>query len=117
MAVEYVDAGQAIDNSSLSGIVGSAPPVTDGVTYERILNARSEPQNWLTYSGNYSSTRYSPLDRITPQNVRNLKLQWVYQSPVAGNCAIDWTACCGFATAPPPTRCWPQTRTISKRSR
>ena len=32
---EYVDAGQAVANSSLSGIVGSAPPVTDGVTYER----------------------------------------------------------------------------------
>ena len=41
MAIEYVDAGQAVDNSSLSGIVGSAPPVTNGVTYERILNARS----------------------------------------------------------------------------
>ena len=48
MATDYVDAGQAIDNTALSPIVGSAPPVTDGVTYERILNARSEPQNWLT---------------------------------------------------------------------
>ena len=39
----------------------------------------------MTYSGNYSSTRYSPLTQITPANVKNLKLQWVYQSPVAGN--------------------------------
>jgi alcohol dehydrogenase (cytochrome c) len=55
------------------------------VTSERLAAAPSEPQNWLTYSGNYSSTRYSPLNQITPANVRNLKLQWVYQSPVAGN--------------------------------
>ena len=47
--------------------------------------AANEPQNWLTYSGNYSSTRYSPLDQITPANVKNLKLQWVFQAPVAGN--------------------------------
>jgi len=60
-------------------------PLHGQVTSQRIATAASEPQNWLTYSGNYSSTRYSPLDRITPQNVRNLKLQWVYQSPVAGN--------------------------------
>jgi alcohol dehydrogenase (cytochrome c) len=55
------------------------------VTSQRLVAAASEPQNWLTYSGNYFSTRYSPLDRITPANVANLKLQWVYQSPVAGN--------------------------------
>ena len=47
------------------------------VTSERLAAAPSEPQNWLTYSGNYSSTRYSPLDQITPANVKNLKLQWV----------------------------------------
>ena len=55
------------------------------VTPQRLAAAPNEPQNWLTYSGNYSSTRYSPLNQITPANVKNLKLQWVYQSPVAGN--------------------------------
>ena len=55
------------------------------ITSQRLNNAPSEPQNWLMYSGNYSSTRYSPLNQITPANVKNLKLQWVYQSPVAGN--------------------------------
>jgi hypothetical protein len=30
-------------------VPGKAPPVAKGVTYERILNARSEPQIWLTY--------------------------------------------------------------------
>ena len=55
------------------------------MTSQRLAAAANEPQNWLTYSGNYSSTRYSPLDQITPANVKNLKLQWVYQAPVAGN--------------------------------
>ena len=55
------------------------------VTPQRLAAASSEPQNWLTYSGGYYSQRYSPLDQITPANVKNLKLQWVYQSPVAGN--------------------------------
>jgi alcohol dehydrogenase (cytochrome c) len=60
-------------------------PLHAQITSQRLAAAASEPQNWLTYSGSYSGGRYSPLDRITPQNVRNLKLQWAYQSPVAGN--------------------------------
>jgi len=55
------------------------------VSPRRLAAAPSEPQNWLLYSGNYSSTRYSPLTQITRSNVKNLGLQWVYQSPVAGN--------------------------------
>jgi alcohol dehydrogenase (cytochrome c) len=49
------------------------------VTYDRILHADREPQNWLTYSGSYLSQRYSPLTQITPANVRNLELKWIYQ--------------------------------------
>ena len=59
--------------------------VSGQVTPQRLVNTANEPHNWLTYSGNYHSTRYSLLDQITPANVKNLKLQWVYQSPVAGN--------------------------------
>jgi alcohol dehydrogenase (cytochrome c) len=49
------------------------------VTSVRIQNAAKEPQNWLTYSGNYNGQRYSTLDQITPANVRNLNLEWVFQ--------------------------------------
>ena len=55
------------------------------VTYERILQAHREPQNWLTYSGGYNSHRYSLLTQITPDNVRSLQLQWGYQGAVMGN--------------------------------
>ena len=50
------------------------------VTYERILDAKNEPQNWLTYSGTYTSQRYSTLDQITRDNVQKLDLAWVYQA-------------------------------------
>ena len=50
------------------------------VTFDRILRADQEPQNWLTYSGSVLSQRHSPLTQITPDNVKNLELQWVFQA-------------------------------------
>jgi alcohol dehydrogenase (cytochrome c) len=50
------------------------------VTFDRILRADKEPQNWLTYSGSTFSQRYSPLTQITPANVGNLNLQWAFQA-------------------------------------
>ena len=54
------------------------------VTFERLRAPADEPRNWLTYSGDYFSRRYSELDQITPANVADLTLQWIYQTPVAG---------------------------------
>jgi alcohol dehydrogenase (cytochrome c) len=51
-----------------------------GVTAERLLHPEKEPQNWLTYSGNYAAQRYTALNQVTPQNVKNLELQWVFQA-------------------------------------
>src|SRR5258705_1127396 len=50
------------------------------VTFNRILNANKEPQNWLTYSGTELSQRHSLLTQITPANVKNLELKWVFQA-------------------------------------
>src|SRR5437667_9157395 len=60
----------------------TAGAVYGQLTYDRLLKAESEPQNWLTYSGSYKSWRYSRLDQINRQNVANLKLAWVYQMPI-----------------------------------
>src|SRR5262245_58491443 len=54
------------------------------VTFERLLRAANEPQNWLSYSGGYFSQRYSPLRQLDPSNVKNLELKWVVQNQVAG---------------------------------
>src|SRR5262245_38889880 len=60
-------------------------PLGAQVTYERLLRAAEEPQNWLTYSGSYMSNRHSALRQIDPSNVKNLEQKWVYQGQVMGN--------------------------------
>ena len=54
------------------------------VTYDRILRAADEPQNWLTYSGTYMSQRYSPLRQIDASNAKNLEMKWMMQNQVFG---------------------------------
>jgi len=46
----------------------------------RILHAEKEPQNWLTYSGTTLGQRYSTLKQITPDNVKDLTMQWAFQA-------------------------------------
>lgn len=50
------------------------------VTFDRILHSNREPQNWLTYSGTVNGQRHSLLTQITPANVKNLELQWIWQA-------------------------------------
>jgi alcohol dehydrogenase (cytochrome c) len=50
------------------------------VGFDRILKARAEPQNWLTYSGDTFNQRHSLLTQITPANVKDLELKWVWQA-------------------------------------
>ncbi len=57
-----------------------APPAAiagaEKVTTERLLNAASEPQQWMTYNGSYSEQRYSTLSGINKDNVKTLGLAW-----------------------------------------
>jgi alcohol dehydrogenase (cytochrome c) len=64
----------------LIAFAASIPVSWGQVTFDRILGAAKEPQNWLTYSGNVLGQRYSPLAQVTPANVKNLELQWVFQA-------------------------------------
>jgi alcohol dehydrogenase (cytochrome c) len=66
--------------SSFPFILLVAGTLSAQVSFDRIVNAGKEPQNWLTYSGNMMSQRYSPLAQVTPQNVKNLELKWVFQA-------------------------------------
>jgi alcohol dehydrogenase (cytochrome c) len=54
------------------------------VTFERILNSQKEPQNWLTYSGDYAGRRFSSLDQVNPTTVHSLAAKWVYQIGATG---------------------------------
>src|SRR5580692_12304515 len=64
--------------------LGFAVATRAQVTFERLVNSSSEPQNWLTYSGNYAGTRFSPLDRVNTTNVTSLTAKWVYQTAATG---------------------------------
>src|SRR6266852_6465015 len=55
------------------------------VTYDRLLHADREPQNWLSYSGNYAGHRYSPLSQINRTNIKYLQLKWSYHPLYAKN--------------------------------
>jgi PQQ-dependent dehydrogenase (methanol/ethanol family) len=55
--------------------------IPGGLSYERLLNAKGEPQNWLSYWGGYASHHFSPLSQITPANVEHLQAQWAVQMP------------------------------------
>jgi alcohol dehydrogenase (cytochrome c) len=58
----------------------TAFPAAQEVTFERILQAEREPQNWLSYSGDVFNHRYSRLTEITRANVTDLELKWVWQA-------------------------------------
>lgn len=66
------------------GLLSLTLPLSAQVTYERLTKADSEPGNWLHYSGNYSSHRFSLLDQIHRGNVASLKVDWVYQMAAPG---------------------------------
>jgi alcohol dehydrogenase (cytochrome c) len=51
-----------------------------GVTSADIATAFADPTRWLTFSGDYSGARHSPLRQITPRNVQRLAPQWTFQS-------------------------------------
>ena len=65
------------------------PPLPGGVTYERLLQSKAEPHNWLMYWGDYQGTHYSPLSSITPANVGQLRAAW--SAPVPGDTVSEST--------------------------
>lgn len=72
----------------LSGLSGVKPETTaapqstapGGVDFSTILNPK--PGDWLTYNGNLSGNRYSPLAQINASNVNKLALKWTFSIPL-----------------------------------
>jgi len=58
----------------------SVPPPSAGeVTWDRLLNADKDPNNWITYFRTYDAKRFSPLAQINRSNVKDLVPVWIHQ--------------------------------------
>jgi alcohol dehydrogenase (cytochrome c) len=53
-----------------------------GITNKDLLDGLANPSRWLTYSGDYTGRRFSPLAQITPANAGRLAPQWTFQNGV-----------------------------------
>ena len=58
------------------GLLWAAPAGAGPVTADDLLNAQGNAAEWLTYGRDYRNQRFSPLDRITPENVGGLRPVW-----------------------------------------
>ncbi len=74
-------AGTASAQAPSDSASGAAAPAFTPVTWERLVNAADEPQNWLMYSATFDSQRHSRLEQVHTRNVDQLELKWAYQIP------------------------------------
>jgi alcohol dehydrogenase (cytochrome c) len=65
---------RAFKAALLCGVVMTGPALAAEVTPERLANP--EPQNWLMNHRTYDGQRFSPLDKINKDSVKNLKLAY-----------------------------------------
>src|SRR5262245_7078722 len=49
-------------------------------TWERLINSDREPRNWMSYGGYYAAHRYSALDQINRDNVKQLAPVWMFHT-------------------------------------
>src|SRR6202035_1140960 len=64
------------------------PALAADVTPQRLVNAHKETQNWLMNHRTYDAQRYSPLARISRDNVKGLKL--AYAVPLGGGAGNEY---------------------------
>jgi alcohol dehydrogenase (cytochrome c) len=70
-----------------SVVIATPPALAAEVTPERLANVDREPQNWLMNHRTYDAQRYSPLDKINKDTVKDLKL--VYAVAIGGTSANE----------------------------
>ena len=58
------------------GSIEHIKKATLAVDYKRLVNADNTPGDWLSYGRNYAEDRYSSLEQITKDNIKNLGLAW-----------------------------------------
>ncbi len=71
---------------ALGGLVLAAQDRTAPrpVTEADLIAGFKSPERWLTFHGDYTGQRHSPLSQLTPQNVAGLVPQWIFQAETPG---------------------------------
>jgi len=67
--------------AAVSALIAVTPVrvvLAQGVDEQMLLHPPLD--SWPGYHGDYSGRRHSPLNQITPQNVKNLSLAWAFQT-------------------------------------
>jgi alcohol dehydrogenase (cytochrome c) len=54
------------------------------VTEQDLRAGYKDATRWVTFSGDYTGQRHSPLTQITPDNVSRLAVQWIFQGNPQG---------------------------------
>ena len=60
-----------------------------GLSAQDLVEMQKDPNQWVAPGKNYALTRYSELNQITTDNVKNLELQWVLQESEGGLDVLD----------------------------
>jgi len=64
--------------------VAQSPQSGTAITAQDLREGLKNPARWLTFSGDYTGRRHSPLKQLTPRNVAKLVPQWMFQTDVPG---------------------------------
>ena len=65
-----------IDNEGINNI--TKEEIIGNINQSRIINADSEPHNWLAHGRDYNEQRFSPLKKINKENISQLELEWSF---------------------------------------
>lgn len=75
----------SIATSHLLILIGSV------ITSTALAQQGTSGDEWPTYGGDKGSTKYAPLDQITPDNFENLEIAWTWESIDAEVLALEGT--------------------------
>ena len=71
---------------ALSAVTIAQQPPPARVSIEEIAQGLpADGSRWLTFGGDYSNHRHSPLTQIAPDNVARLQPLWTFQTATLGN--------------------------------
>ena len=68
----------AVSSALFAAIALGSPAMAN----DDVLKQTSDPNNWASQSGDYTLQRYSKLDQINTNNVKDLKVAWTFSTGV-----------------------------------